>query len=58
MILFSVGPLTAQVLKISMSASVSLFTSLCPAFVKHPAITSLSAVFAEQPKLLIMIFMM
>ena len=45
---FSVGPFTAQVLKMMISASVSLVI-WCPLFVRIPVIVSVSAVFAEQP---------
>ncbi len=46
---FSVGPFTAQVLKISRSASVSRLASSYPAFARQPAMVSVSDVFAEQP---------
>jgi len=54
---FSVGPFTAQVLKINRSASASCLVSSYPAFVRHPAMTSLSEVFAEQPYVFMLIFM-
>jgi predicted GH43/DUF377 family glycosyl hydrolase len=49
---FSVGPFTAQVLKIKTSAAEGEPTIWYPASTKHPARTSPSAKFVEQPKLL------
>ena len=45
---FSVGPFTAQVLKIMMSASCSVVI-WCPFVVRMPVMVSVSAVFAVQP---------